>query len=246
VYREYWKRRIEEQLAAYQLFSRRQDMLDSFKDILKGAELKTLNNAAINTGGAAINAPGAAESSPGGQPLPGAFALAFLRTFHAAAFMGDMDKLLRPIVDEGKFFKTENRVEFAEAFGDMVKLEDDIREFEAKLAPSGEYGKRYTMAEQDMLSLAVKRRKIRMVADDAASEAAGIIGGARRAAGALAGILMGILKKESGGAYDSLSNLSDFTEKDPAFAAKVGDSIRKFQKVLQLLDKIDKMESGSN
>lgn len=234
VYREYWKRYIEDKLAAYQLSSRRQNMLDSFKDFLKGAELKMLNNAAVNT--SAINL--------GGFPLPEAFALAFLRTFHAAVFMDDMNGFLTPIVEEGKFLKSENRIEFIDSCGNIARIEDDIRDFEARLAPSGEYGKRYIMAEQDMSSLAVKRRKIQMVADDAGVEAGGIISRVRGSAGTIISILGGILKKEPGGKYDSLDNFSDFIKKDPAFAEKAADLIRKFQKALRFLDEIDTMENG--
>ncbi|GHV91762.1 hypothetical protein AGMMS50268_22650 [Spirochaetia bacterium] len=233
VYREYWKRQIEEQLAVYQIFRRRQGMLDSFQDFLKGTELRMLSNTV-------------SETNPEGFPLPGAFALAFLRTFHSAVFMTDMNRFLKPITEKGEFFKQENRIEFIESYSDMAKIEDDIRAIEARIAPSGEYGKRYTMTKQDMSSLAVKRRKVQMVADDAATDAFGIISRSRGAANTIINILKAILKQESGGRYDSLSNLSDFTEKDPGFSAEATDMIRKFQRVLQLLDEIDKMESGRN
>ncbi|GHV04486.1 hypothetical protein FACS189485_09980 [Spirochaetia bacterium] len=227
VYRDYWKRRVEEQLAAYQLARRRQGILNSFQNFFKGAESRQLSVAA------------------GGVPLESEFALSFLRTFHGTLFMGDINRVLKPIMDEGKFYKPETRAKFIQACHDLMKIEDDIRALEAGIAPSGEYGKRYTLVQQDMSSLMAKQRKIQMVTDEAAMEAEKIIGRVRDAAAVMISILKGILKKEPRGRNEFLVNLADFMGEGSTFAADIAGVIQQFERVLELLDDIEAMERGS-
>jgi hypothetical protein len=241
VYRDYWKRRVEEQFAAYQLARRRRDILNSFQEFFKGAELKLLSGAA-----APGSFTGSSGTNPEGFPLQEDFALAFLRTFHSSLFMGEMNRVLKLIADEGKFFKPETHAKFIQGYHDLIQIEDDIRELEGKIAPSGEYGKRYTLVKQDMSALTVKQRKIQMVADEASEEAGKIIGRVREAAAVMIGILRGILKKEPKGRNEFLVNLANFTGEGSTFTDDITAAIRQFQRVLELLDDIDAMESGSS
>jgi hypothetical protein len=231
IYREYWKRHIEARFAEYMRIRRHQDLLNSFRYFFKGTNLKILDNVV-------------SDSNQDGIPVPEAFALSFLLTFHSAVYMGDINKFLRPILIDGEFYKRENRTEFTESYNDLIKLEDDIKKFELEIAPSGDYGKRYALARQDMSSLPVKRRKIQMVIEDASREAQRIIDRARSACTTMINILNGILKKDPGGKYDTLGNLSHLAGKGPVFINGIAESIQKFQKALQLLDDIGAMESG--
>jgi hypothetical protein len=157
--------------------------------------------------------------------------------------MNDINKILRPILIDGEFFKRENRTEFTESYNDLIKLEDDIRKFERNISPSGDYGKRYTLARQDISSLPVKRRKIQMVLEDASREAAEIIERGRTAMRAMIDVLNGIINKDPGGKYDTLGNLARLGGKTPVFINGIADAIQSFQKTLQLLNDIDAMES---
>jgi hypothetical protein len=231
VYREYWKRHIEGMFADYMRFRRHRDLLNSFRYFLKGANLKILDNVV-------------SDANPEGLPIPEAFSLSFLLTFYSAVFMGDINKILRPVLIDGEFYKRENRAEFTEAYNELIKLEDDIKKFEMNISPSGDYGKRYMQAKQDMSSLPLKRRKIQMVLEEASGEAQKIIDHVRGAIQTMIKILNGILGKDSGGKYDTLGNLSRFSGKNPAFTAGMAESVQQFQKTLQLLDDIDIMESG--
>jgi hypothetical protein len=230
VYREYWKRQIEGRFAEYMRGRRHRDLLDSFRYFLRGTNLKILDNVV-------------SDSNPDGLPVPEALSLSFLLTFYSAVFMNDINKVLRPILIDGEFFKRENRTEFTESYNDLIKLEDDIRKFERNIAPLGDYGKRYTLARQDISSLPVKRRKIQMVLEDASRDAAEIIERVRTAVRTMIDILNGIINKDPGGKYDTLGNLARLSGKTPVFINGVADAILKFQKALQLLDDIDVMES---
>jgi hypothetical protein len=231
VYREYWKRHIEMLFAEYMRFRRHRDLLNSFRYFLKGANLKVLDNVV-------------SDANPDGLPIPEAMNLSFLLTFYTAVFMSDINKILRPILIDGEFYKRENRTEFTESYNELIKLEDEIKRFELNISPSGEYGRRYTQARQDMSSLPIKRRKIQLVLEDASREAKKIIERIQAAIRVMINVLNGIITKDPSGKYDGLGNISQLSGKGPAFVNGITESIQKFQKTLQLLDDIDVMESG--
>jgi hypothetical protein len=229
VYREYWKRRIEGRFAEYMSQKRHRDLVDSFRHFLKGTNLKLLENVV-------------SESNPDGIPIPGALSLSFLLSFYSAVFMADINRILRPILIDGEFYKRENRTEFTESYNDLIKLEDDIRKFEGDISSAGDLGKRYNLARQDMSSLPVKRRKVQLVIEDASRSASAITGRARSACGTMINIINGILKKDPDGKYDTLANLSQLAGKGGAFVTGLNNAAEQFHKTLRLLDDIDVME----
>ncbi|MDR0719013.1 MAG: DUF5312 domain-containing protein [Treponema sp.] len=226
VYREYWKRRIEALFASFMREKKHRDLLNSFRYFLKGKNLKTLGNTV-------------SETNPDGIPVNGALGLSFLLTFYSVVFMAELNNTLRPILIDGEFFRKENRSEFIEAYNDLIKLEDEIHKFEMDIALSGDFGKRYSQARQEMTSLPVKRRKIQLVVEEASGEALSIIESARRASRSMVNILGGIISKDSMGKYDSLSNFKKMAEKIPDFEASVDDALQKFKKIIQILEDID-------
>jgi len=230
VYRDYWKRQIEGRYAEYIRIRKYNELTESFRYFLKGTNLKVLDNVV-------------SDSSPDGLPVPEAFTLSFLLTYYSAVFITDINNTLRPILLDGEFFKRENRTEFTESYNDLMKLEGDIRRFEADIAPAGDLGKRYTQARQDITSLPIKRRKVQMVLEDASRIAYDIVERTRQAMKSMINILNGIMKKEPGGKYDTLGNLSQLMSKTPALTDNMNDAIQKFQKALQLLDDIGAVSS---
>ncbi|MDL2229349.1 DUF5312 domain-containing protein [Treponema sp. OttesenSCG-928-L16] len=231
VYREYWKRHIEDQFIEYMRVRRQKDLLNSFRYFLKGTNLKMLDNVI-------------SDSNPDGIPVRGSFALSFLLTFYSAVFMTDINKILRPILIDGEFYKRDNRLEFTEAYNDLIKLEDEIKKIEAAISSEGEYGKRYDQARSEISSLPVKRRKIQIIIDEASEDAQKIIAQARAAVKTMINILNGIIKREAGDKYDTLSNLASLSGKGNAFAEGILESVQQFEKALKLLDDIEVMESG--
>jgi hypothetical protein len=231
VFREYWKRQIELRFAEYMRLRRHRDLTDSFRYFFKGTNLKILSNVA-------------SESNPSGLPVSGAFSLSFLLTFYSVVFMNDINKVIRPILIDGEFVKRENRTEFTESYNELIKIEDVIKKLEADISPSGDYGKRYAQARNDMTSLPVKRRKVQIVLEEASGEAERIIERSKEAIQSMIKILNGIIKKDPERKYDTLSNMLHLAGKGPAFVNGIMDAIQKFQKTLQLLDDISLMESS--
>ncbi|MDR2029110.1 MAG: DUF5312 domain-containing protein [Treponema sp.] len=231
VYQEYWKRHTEARFSEYMRVRRHRDLLNAFRSFLKGTNLKILNYVR-------------SDYNPDGIPVSCSFSLSFLLTFYSAVFISDINKVLRQILIDGEFYKRENRTDFTESYNELIKLEDVIKKFEAELSPSGEYGKRYSMAKGDMSSLPIKRRKIQIVVEEASDEAKRIVSRVREALHTMLDILNGILRKDPTSKYDTLANMANMSGKTTIFVDGIADTIQKVQKTLQLLDDIDIMEIG--
>ena len=231
VYRDYWRRRIEANFADYFRDRRRKGLLETFRYFLKGQGLKTLGNTQ-------------SDSNPEGLPIKGSFALSFLLTFYSAVFMPTINKILRPILIDGEFNKKENRVEFTEAYNNLIKLEDEIKKFDYNISPSGEYGKRYAQARQDVSALPVKRRKLQIVLEDAQEDVNKILDQARKASRSMANLLAGFLGRETKTKYDTLANLSSVAGKEADYNKGLSETLQQFQTLTKLLDDIEVMEDG--
>jgi hypothetical protein len=230
VYRDYWKRTIDSLFTEYMRKRRYQELMNSFRYFLKGTNLKILTNAV-------------SESNPDGFPIPGSFSLSFLLTFSSTIFTPEISKVLRPILLEGEFYKKENRTEFTESYNDLIRVEEEIKVFDASIGPNGELGKRFEMARADMSSLPVKRRKIQLVVEDAAGKTNNIVDTIRKAMATMIRVLEGVLKKDNDARYDTLANLKYFS-KSSDFIPGLTDAIQRFQKALQILKDIETMEAG--
>jgi hypothetical protein len=202
MYRDYWKRYINSRLNAYMKDRSHRKLLESYKLFFRAAEPLVLGNAV-------------SEKNPGGFPIGIAQSLSFLLSFHRLIFMPEINALLLPIVVDGKFANKENRAEFTEAYNNLAKLGDEILGFDEKIGPQGIFGGRYAQARQDMSALPAKRRKMQMVLDDARGEGEQIIERTRAAIDSIANITAGIMKKDSDGRYNSLSDISQMEVRIP-------------------------------
>jgi hypothetical protein len=230
VYREHWKRQVETMLSTYVRRRRQRNLQNAFRQFLKGVSLKPLDHVE-------------SESNPQGLPIPGTYALAFLLTFHDVVLSTDINTFLRPLLLKGEFSRRENRTEFTECYNDLMKLDEAIQKFDASLSPEGDYGKPYLQARGEMVSLPVKRRKMQVLIEDAAAEVDVIVERSRKAITGLINILKGILKKETGGKYETLINLPALAGKGDAFAGGLDQSLAQLQQALLLMDEIQLMES---
>ncbi|MDR1507091.1 MAG: DUF5312 domain-containing protein [Treponema sp.] len=228
VYREHWKFLVDQKFSAFIKTKQQRDMQNSLRYFLKGNSLKMLENAGT-------------ESNSRGVPVRGAFCLSFLQTFYAVVFMGEINKILRPVLLDAEFIKKENRTEFTEYYNSIIKLDDLIKRFDRELSRDGDYGKRYFQAKADMTSLPIKRRKIQIVLQETAVVAAGIIGQTREAMQGMVKVLGGIIKKSADENYDSLANITSFGRL-PVFFENLQSCIDQFQQALRLMDDIDGIE----
>jgi hypothetical protein len=230
VYRDYWRRRVATRFAEYLKNRRREELRETSRNFFSGAEPAGLANAA-------------GESAEGDFPLDAAPSLSFLLGFYKLVFVPEINPLLLPVVAEGGFVNRENRTEFTGGYNDLARLGNDIQNLDGKIGAGGIYGERYAQAREEMSSLQIKRRKIQLALEDAAGEGRRIVERTRLAIGAIVNIITGILKKEPGGRYDSLSNLDQLEMKVPDLPAKLREAGERLKETLKTLDNIAALEA---
>jgi hypothetical protein len=232
VYREHWKQLIDARFSVFIKNKRQKDMQNSLRYFFKGNSLKMLENTSN-------------DSNAMGVPLKEAFCLSFLQTFYTVVFMGEINKILRPILLDGEFIKKENRTEFTEYYNTIIRLEDMIRHFDQTLSKSGDFGQRYSQAKEEMTSLPIKRRKIQIVLQEASRVAGGIIEQTKDAIKGMILVLGGIIRKSGDDKYDSLANILTFG-RPSAFFANLQSCMEQFQKAIKLMDDITGIENAKN
>jgi len=231
IFKDYWKRRVDSLFSDYMKDRLERKLHDTFRTFLKGKSIKMLENTQ-------------SASNSDGLPIKEALPLSFLFTFYSAVFMPDINWILRSILVDGEWKAKENRVEFSEAYNNLVKLEDEIKKFEHEISMLGDYGKRFTLAKKDMSSLPVKRKKIQIVVEEASEDAKKILGQARSACESMVNILNGILGNDLMGKYETLANLSKMTTKGNNFFAGLNEATESFRTVIKILNDMDAVGYG--
>jgi hypothetical protein len=204
LYKEYWKYTVEKQFNDFTRKRRQEELMKDFRDFFKGAEPHLTDAAEPET------------PAPEGLHLTGAFCFSFLRAFHSAVFLRELDPVLRPILKE-------NSVEFTGAYHELFKIDERISRLEEDISSEGELGKRYAAAQMTMSSLSVKRYKIQLVENEAADEAAKIIDRIKDSLTSMIKILGG---------------------KTDALAGGFSTPVKTLTRTLELIDKITIMEAG--
>lgn len=112
--------------------------------------------------------------------------LVFLRTFFQTVFLSKYNRPLRILLLEGGFYKEENRKEYTEAFGNLLKLNDEI----GKVFPPDGW-ESLTPNQKEALESQVLKWSEQF----------------RDSLQSVVRVLDGVLFGEAGGRYDTLSNL---------------------------------------
>jgi hypothetical protein len=232
-YRDYWKQRAEEALEDFSRNRRRQDVKNILNDFLQGTELVPLENII-------------SETNPKGIPVVESLSLSFLRTFHSVVFAVPINKVLSPILINGDFIRRENRMEFTESYNRLTRLEELIKQLDDKIAPSGEWGRRYAEARDSISAPTTRHSKTQLVLEEVSETAAEIITGARNALGGMVNIIGGILRKDPSGKYDTLVNMEQIIAKNHSFPEDLAGAAAKMHQVLQILQDINLLESSSH
>ncbi len=231
VYRDYWKKQIDDQFAAFSRERRKASLIESFGIFLKGASLTGMPNLY-------------SEANPEGIPAGGALGLSFLSAFYSEVFIPDINPVLRVILLDGEFYKRDNRTDFTEAYNDLMKIDDTIKNFKDRLSVSGDYGKRYALAKSEIASLPVKRRKIQLVTQEVSEEIQEIIRKTQGSLKTMADVLQGINKREAGSRYDTLTNISSLPNvKGRHFPDAVLFARSKLEEASRLLEEVNTLEA---
>jgi len=224
MYRNYWKRQLEAELAEYFAQKRHRDIVESLEDFF-GTRMEPLANVA-------------SEKNPGGFPLPEAFTLSFLNAFYSV-INGKIRHVLELIVMEGEFTRQDDKVSITTAYNDFMYTAGHIQVLDGKLAPNGEYGKRYEQARDEPEALPVKRRKIQIIQSDASKEAWGIIERSHGSMKRIGAMLESISSSGMNIEYGGLSNFDRLAGKKPAvFVKNVKEAIHSLKQAVKVLNDI--------
>ena len=233
-YRDHWKQQIESVVTEFIQQRMSFEMSKSFQYLFNGADLIALDNAA-------------SETNPDGFPLPEAYTLAFLRTFFTLVFLPDINTTVQPILLEGEFLNQENKTEFTKSYSDFLRIGEDIARIDNKIASYGEYGTRYGQVIIDRASAPVRMKKIKIITEEASQEAKNLITRSITAAGSIINVLTGIIKKDTGNEYKSISNLEKLSGNRPeTFINDIQKSIERIQMVLQILKDMEVLVTGDS
>jgi hypothetical protein len=233
VYRDYWKRYADERFTQYIETSRYQDLVNSLELFFPGGRLRTLNEVL-------------SESTPYGFPVKGSLCLSFLLTFYSVIFSGKINRFLEPILLDGIFYSREDQAFFTENYRGLMNLENSIRQFQVRISPSGEFGRRYAVTSMDKSALSFKRPKSQGIVDEANGVVIKIIEGAQAAMDGTIKILGKILKTTAEGKYDVLLNMAQLAGKGTVFITGLNESLGLLKESLRLLTEISDVVAKSN
>ena len=230
LYKEYWRKQIDNLFGEYYRERRQQSLLNSFDSFLMGGEVKYIENTR-------------SKNDPHGIPVKGAFAISFLQTFCINLLGHNISQILYLVFIGAEFRRDEDRIIFAEAYNRLINLEEEIKNFEHKVSKSGEFGRQYSQANNDVVVVSlVKQRRLQAIIGKIQEEAGKIIDQARTAAVNMVSILDGILGDGSPGRNSYLYNFSRLVARDSKFVTDTREAVEKLQTMLVLLSEIETME----
>jgi hypothetical protein len=165
--------------------------------------------------------------------------LAVVRGFHEAVYRPSMDRYLKSVAIDGRFFREENRTAFVDCLENTAQFHAKIIALDWRLSEAGEPGQILRgMAERDSAP------EFRIACKDADMEAERIIEGYSSTLSQLSRMLFGILFGETGSPFDSITNLNTLGGKENRTIRKaLEDAVGNLDRVTALLAQIREIES---
>jgi hypothetical protein len=233
IFKSYWRNRVDHR---FQRFSaeRRIAQLESDIQAIVGKETPTWFLNLSEEGN---------DKSP---PVRFARALRFLEAFYHQTFLGDINRYLKIVLLDGEFYKRDNRLDFTDAYNEILQIGDLLKKIDGRLGMEGELGVAYVQARTELSSMQIKKRKVESTVKVAEVEAESILARSNNAVGRMQEILKAILSREARGKYDSLSNLAHIEGKaNKDFQKGLETTMYKLEKAHYLLAELMKAAVGS-
>jgi hypothetical protein len=229
IYKNFWKDRMDKQLQLYSVERRLQDLQSNIAGFLGTSNIPHFSYISE-------------EGKDGSPPIRLERALGFLLSFYEKVFIPEMNRPLKLLLIEGEFYRKDNRVEYTDAYNEMLQIADGIAALDKRMGPGGDLGTPYVQARSELVALPIKRRKVQSALQAANNETEVFLRRAREAMGKLHLILKGVLKAEAGGKYDSISNLSFIEGKANKEYLRNLDSVKtKLERTISFLGELEKL-----
>ena len=232
IFKSYWRDRVDKRFHRFAA-ERRLAQIDADLQTLVGKESPTWFMHLSESGG---------EGSP---PVRFARALRFLESFYHQTFLTDINRWLKIVLLEGEFYKRDNRLDFTDAYNEILQIGDALKRIDSRLSIDGELGAAYTQARTELSSSQIKKRKVESAVKAAETEAEAILSRSNAAIGRMAEILKAIMSREARGRYDSLSNLAHIEGKaNKDFQKGLEATMFKLEKANYLITELMKAAVG--
>jgi hypothetical protein len=227
IFRDYWKRRIDERVNAYIRRSKQADLLSKFNVFFRGAPFHLLGS------GAAF-------------PLPLAFGLSFLEGFCSTVFMPAVDPVLCLLEMEAQFGNQEAREAFFSCHKDLSFLRENIMEMEQSATPEGELGSEYTALKTASSDSLQSRKRMEAILSQTEKSAKSLVSRARNALQTLVAILQTFVKPpQPEDRYGEILNMGKLKKRHNGLIYGMTVAIERMDRALELMNAIEAMERYS-
>jgi hypothetical protein len=197
-----------------------------------------------------------AGGNPGGVELPGADTLSFLLTFVSLAFLREIEPWLRIVMGEGEFSRPEIRIEFDEAYNALIRMDEKIKRLDESLGPEGDWGKRCALAQSEMTSLPVKRRKVQILMEECTAAARDLAEKGAWAINILANVSAAFssdgknsrpqeVSQDLKFRYGSLSNMEKLAAKTPSLHEGLAVCARRLKRAREIFAEVNLADSAN-
>jgi hypothetical protein len=229
-YRDCWLKKVSELFNKYIIDSRIERINKLYADLFGDFKIEPFENVQMKEG-------------EEGVPVDGIQNIAIILTFHKKIFMPEINTVLRPILIDGEFEKRENRIEFTESYNVLIKLDDTIKKFTAKLLTGGDFGKRWDQLVSDVQSVAIRRRKSQILSEEISYIVQTIVRETSEQLTCMEHVLTGIIDPSLDKDYDTLTNLQIISGKGTTFMDGLKNGLDKLKKMCVLVNEIKNIDN---
>jgi len=234
ILRAFWKERIEARLEDYRLESRNHELATEIAEFIGNVDISPFAHMKR-------------DGLPGSPPMRHELALTLLEGFWQGPFHKEINRPLKIVLVDGDFYRKDNRIEFTDAYGELLRIHERLLALDLLVSPEGDIGKTWNQASTEMLAIPFKRRKLDTIRRGAEDEAEKVILGVAEALGKMARIIKGVLKGEAGGRYDSLQNLSSLDRRSNREFLRSLETVRnRCESAHRLLGEITGLDLGKS
>jgi hypothetical protein len=195
LYRKFWEERLESGISEYSFENHRRRLLKNACELIHMSELPSLKAYTLN-------------SIDEGFRVQYETTIAFIYQFIDKLFMREMHRVLKIIHVDGDFYKSQNRQEYSDSCEGVRNAHQMIDKLESGLSSGGETRSEIESVKGQMIKQSLRFNQLRGVLEAVDAKAVKIIEEFRENVGLFISIIKGILYGESGGRFDTLSNLT--------------------------------------
>ena len=172
--------------------------------------------------------------------------IAFIRTFVNRFFLGEMNRTFKIFIVDGEFYKSQNRADFVDSYEGIHRALADINRMDSEMADQGSIGREIQDIRNELTKPVLRKRKIETILKNVDARAKEIINTTRANMSLFIQVLKGILYGQSGGKYDTLSNISYIGGTENArLVGRLSGILKQIEEAERILNGFSDLENNS-